>query len=86
MADYTIPVPAPVISNVKVAGSNLIFTVNNTATNGTYVLLMATNLFTPVASQTAVTTNVSSGNTFKFALVNGLDSTVPQRFFRLLYK
>ena len=50
VADYTIPVPAPVIRSISLAGSNLALNVANSITGGVFTVLMSTNLSIPPAS------------------------------------
>ncbi|HEY4415225.1 MAG TPA: hypothetical protein VGO57_05990 [Verrucomicrobiae bacterium] len=85
VADYTIPVPAPVIMSVSRTGANLIFNVNNAATNGTYICLMTTNVWSQPTNATAVMTNISGGNAFAFTLTNAVDRNASSRFYRILY-
>jgi hypothetical protein len=86
VADYTVPVPAPMITSLTVVGSNLVFNVGNTATNGVYAILMTTNLATPPANWTGLATNLSSGNTFSFTLTNTVNPAAPQAFYTLQQK
>ncbi len=47
VADYTIPLPAPVISSFNPVGKNLVFNVANCVTGGVLTVLMSTNLAFP---------------------------------------
>src|SRR5207248_1558406 len=47
----------PVISSIKLSGGNLIFSGTGGTANGTYSMLTATNLTTPLANWTAAMTN-----------------------------
>jgi hypothetical protein len=86
VADYTVPIPAPVFTGFNLAGTNLVFTVGNAATNGTYVVLMTTNLSLPLANWTMLTTNISTDSTFSFVLTNAVNQIVPQMFYQLQEK
>jgi hypothetical protein len=83
VADYTIPVPAPVITGITLAGNNLVFNAGNTATNGVYVVLMSTNLSAPPANWTGLGTNTSGGGTFSFTLTNAVNINAQQAFYIL---
>lgn len=81
VADYTIPIPAPVISSVSVAGSNLVLSVTNGITNDVYVVLTSTNISSPVANWTAVASNTASAGNFTVVATNGFSPIVPIGFF-----
>jgi hypothetical protein len=66
VADYTIPIPAPQITNVVLAGTNLIFTVANGITNENYTVLATTNLSLALANWSPVSTIVANGGDFTF--------------------
>jgi hypothetical protein len=83
VADYTIPVPAPVITGITLAGGNLVFNAGNTATNGVYVILTSTNLSAPPANWSGLATNTSGGGTFSFTLTNAVNANAPQAFYIL---
>ena len=83
VADYTIPLPAPYINNLTLAGADLVLTVTNGITNGIYTVLMCTNLPSPLTDWTAVATNTASSGSFSLTVTNAVDPTVPQRFFIL---
>jgi hypothetical protein len=83
VADYTIPIPAPRITSVNRAGSNLILTATNGITNGVYTVLMSTNIGAAFTNWNAVATNIASSGTFTLTATNGVDVTAPQRFFIL---
>jgi len=85
-ADYTIPMPSPVINNVSLAGTNLVFSAGNAATNGVYTLLTSTNLLTALTNWTPLATNISSGNSFTLTLTNGFNSSSSAHFFALSFK
>ena len=83
VADYTIPLPAPVITGISFAGSDLLLTVANGITNANYTLLMATNVASPLANWIAIATNTAGSDSFAFTATNAADITAPQRFFIL---
>jgi hypothetical protein len=86
VADYTIPVSAPVFTSINLAGTNLVFSVGNAATNGTYIVLMTTNLLVPRTNWTTLATNISTGSIFSFVLTNAVNQTVPRTFYQLQEK
>ncbi|HTR42110.1 MAG TPA: hypothetical protein VMH87_10895 [Pseudomonadales bacterium] len=81
LADYTVPLPTPMIANVNPAGADLTFNIANAVTNAVYRVLMATNL--PPSNWTPVATNTATGTNFTFTLINGFNSTGPQQFYLL---
>ena len=83
VADYTIPIPAPVISGVSVSGSNLVMSVTNGITNDVYVVLTSTNISSPVANWTAVASNTASAGNFTVTATNAFSPSVPVGFFTL---
>ena len=84
VADYTIPVPAPLFTGVSIAaGTNLVVAVANSATNGIYLVLMSTNLSLPLTNWTVLATNVAGGNSFIFTATNAVKATAPNRFYLL---
>lgn len=86
VADYTMPVPAPVIASVSVAGTDLILTVTNGITNAVYTVWTATNLAQPLANWIAVATNVADSGSFIITATNAVDSAADKRFFLLQTK
>ena len=83
VADYTIPVPAPLFTGVSIAGTNLVVTVANSATGGVYLVLMSTNLSLPLTNWTILATNVASGNSFIFTATNAVNPAATNRFYLL---
>lgn len=83
VADYTIPLPAPVVRQVSVAGANLVFSVTNGITNAVYSVLMNTNPSGPLAAWTAVASNRASGGGFMLTATNAFSPAAPQRYFML---
>ncbi|MEI9961027.1 MAG: hypothetical protein WDM76_07790 [Limisphaerales bacterium] len=72
----------PVIGSARLSGGNLIFNGSGGTANGTYYVLTATNLATPLANWTPVQTNFydASGN---FNVTNAIVPGVPQLFYRI---
>jgi autotransporter-associated beta strand protein len=72
----------PLIGNSTVADGNLIFSGTGGAANGTYYVLTATNLSSPLIDWLPVQTNTfdASGN---FTVTNTLDVNAPQVFYRI---
>ena len=85
VADYTIPMPAPVITGFNLAGTNLVLNVANCITGGVYTVWTTTNL-APSASWTALATNVSNSGSFTFTATNAVNSGAVQSFYRLQTK
>ncbi len=81
VADYTVPLPVPVIAGVNPASTNLSFNVANAITNAVYTVLVTTNLVPP--NWTPIATNISTGTNFTFTLTNGFNSSGPQQFYLL---
>ena len=86
VADYTIPLPAPQITSVKLAGTNLIFSVTNGITNAVYFVLMNTNLTAAFTNWNAVASNTANAGNFTFIATNVFSPLAPSRFFRLQTK
>ncbi|HUZ07272.1 MAG TPA: hypothetical protein VMV89_07265 [Candidatus Paceibacterota bacterium] len=86
VADYTIPIPAPVISGVSLEETNLIFAVTNGITNAAYTVLMNTNVASPPADWIAVATNVATGGSFTLTATNAVNPSAPGQFYRLRSK
>lgn len=85
VADYTIPLPAPRISAVSLAGTNLVLTVANSITGGVVNVLTSTNLSLALTNWRALTTNVSNASSLVITATNAVDAA-PQKFFLLLEK
>ncbi len=86
VADYTIPLPAPLISGISLAGTSLILTVTNGITNASYTVLLGTNLALPPANWVAVATNTATGGGFTFTATNAANPAALQSFFILQCK
>ncbi len=83
VADYQIPMPAPVITGVSLTGTNLILAVTGGITNATYMLWTTTNVSTAFDRWTALATNVASGGNFVFTATNAVNPSAAARFFWL---
>ena len=83
VADYTIPIPAPVLTGISLAGTNLVVTVDNSATGGVYLVLMSTNLSLPLSNWTVLATNVANGGNFTLTATNAVNPAAPNRFYLL---
>ena len=83
VADYTIPLPAPIITSFNLVGTNLVFNVANCITGGIYTVLMATNLSLPPTNWTVLATNVANGGNFTLTATNAANLTAPRRFYLL---
>jgi len=83
VADYTIPIPAPHINSLSLAGTNLVLSVTNGITNAVYTVLMSTNLATALTNWIAVASNTATGGNFTFTATNAVNQTAARRFFLL---
>jgi hypothetical protein len=83
VADYTIPLPAPVIASFNLTGTNLVFNVANCVTSGIYAVLMTTNLSSPPTNWTALATNVANGGSFTLTVTNAANPATPNAFYLL---
>lgn len=80
VADYTIPLPTPVITSISMSGNNLSLNVANGITNAVYTVLAATSL---TSGWTPVATNVPSTGNFTVTLTNAVTANAPQQFYLL---
>jgi hypothetical protein len=86
VADYTIPLPAPVITGINLEETNLIFSVTNGITNAAYTVLMNTNVASPLANWLAVATNIATGGSFTLTATNVVNPAAPGQFYLLQAK
>ena len=87
VADYTIPLPAPVISSFSLAGTNLIFNVANCTTGGVFTVLTSADISLPPANWTALAiTNIATGGSFTLTATNAVNPAVPGQFYLLQEK
>jgi hypothetical protein len=80
VADYTIPLPRPVIASVRLAGNNLSLNVTNGITNAVYTVLTAPTLAT---SWTPAATNIPATGNFTLVITNAVRAGSPQQFYLL---
>lgn len=87
VADYTIPLPAPLITAISTDGTNLVFNVANGIANGVFTVLTSTNLALPPGGWTPVAADIT-GNDSSLALTvtNAVDPAAPSQFFMLQEK
>lgn len=83
VADYTVPLPAPVIAGFNLLGTNLVFNVANCITGGIYTVLMTTNLSFPPTNWTDLATNVATSSSFILTATNAVDPNAPGHFYLL---
>ncbi|HKS37109.1 MAG TPA: autotransporter-associated beta strand repeat-containing protein, partial [Verrucomicrobiae bacterium] len=74
--------PEPEIEGVAVAGGNIIFSGTGGAPNGTYYVLISTNVALPLANWSRATTNLFDA-TGAFSVTNAVNPNVPQQFYVL---
>jgi len=74
--------PAPHITNVSLSGTNLLFSGTNGWANGTYELLMSTNLALAFTNWMPIATNAFDSNGH-FNLTNGINPDEPREFYIL---
>lgn len=86
VADYTIPIPAPAIVGVSVAGANLILTVTNGITNAVYTVLASGSLLTRPANWTGVASCTATNGAFTLTATNVVHPTSAQTFYLLEVK
>jgi len=72
----------PVLGGTRVSGGNLVFSGTGGAANGTYSVLTATNLTTPVTNWTVLLSSNFDG-TGAFSVSNAITPGVPQKFYLL---
>jgi hypothetical protein len=83
VADYNIPLSAPVITGISLAERNLIFNVANSITGAVFTVWVSTNATLPFSNWTALATNLSNGGSFSFTATNVVDQSAPGQFFIL---
>ena len=74
--------PAPHITGFSLSGTNLVFSGTNGWANGTYELLMSTNVALVLTNWMAIATNSFDSNGH-FNLTNGINPDEPQQFYIL---
>jgi hypothetical protein len=75
--------PALLLDPISITSAGIILSGSGGVANGTYYVLTATNLGTPLSNWTPITTNQfsASGN---FAITNPVSSSTPQQLYRLM--
>ena len=86
VADYSIPLPAPVISSFNTVGANLVLNVANCITGSVLTVLMSTNLALPLTNWTALATSPTTNGSFTFTATNAVDPAAFGRFYLLQEK
>jgi hypothetical protein len=86
VADYTIPVPAPVITSFCLAGTNLVLNVANTITGGVFTVLVSTNISFPLTNWTTLATATAMNGSFALTVTNAVNPAAPGTFFKLQEK
>jgi autotransporter-associated beta strand protein len=74
--------PAPHITGFSLSGTNLVFSGTNGWANGTYELLMSTNMALAFTNWAAIATNTFDSNGH-FNLTNGINPDASQQFYLL---
>ena len=81
---FSLPPPAPTITNLQLAGTNLVLTVVNGVAGDTNTVWMGTNLALPLSQWTPVATNVLGANGgFSVTATNAVSPGAPQQFYLL---
>jgi hypothetical protein len=83
VADYTIPIPAPLISSVSLDGTNLVLNVANSITGGVFTVLTSTNLSLQLTNWIALATNTATKGSFTLTATNAVNLGAPNSFFIL---
>jgi hypothetical protein len=86
VADYTISLPAPVITGFSLAGTNLVLNVANSVTGGIFTVLMTTNISLPLTNWLVLATNVSNNGSFTLIATNAVNPVAPGLFYLLQEK
>ncbi len=86
VADYTIPLPAPVISSFNAVGTNLVLNAVNCVTGAVLTVLMSTNLALPLSNWTALAATQTTNGSFTFTATNAVDPAAFGRFYLLQEK
>jgi hypothetical protein len=87
VADYTIPLPAPVISSFSLAGTNLVFNMANSITGGVFTVLTSTNISLPITNWTVLAiTNTATGGSFTLTATDAVNPAAPGQFYLLQEK
>jgi hypothetical protein len=83
VADYTVPLPAPVFTGVAVSGNNLTFNVADGVTGAVYTVWTSTNLALAPSHWTPVTANFGPAGNFTLTVTNASSSGSLAGFYLL---
>lgn len=83
VADYTVPMPAPVITRLQMSGSDLVFVINNAVTNAVYTLLGSGDANPAGSNWNLVATKTAPGGSFLLTVTNGWNPAAPGQFYLL---
>jgi len=83
VADYTVPIPAPVFAGAAVSGNNLIFNIADGMTGAVYTVWTATNLLQNPSGWAPISTNVCPSGNFTLTVTNPSDSSPSAGFYLL---
>jgi len=83
VADYTIPLPVPVITGFSRVGPDLVLNAANCVTGGVYSVRMTTNIALPLAGWTPLSTQVASSGNLSLTVTNAVDQNIPGRYYIL---
>jgi glucose/arabinose dehydrogenase len=72
----------PYINAVTLSGTNVVFRGTNGPANGSYSVMVSTNVISPVAAWESLSTNPFDGNG-NFAFTNAVNPTIPALFYLL---
>jgi hypothetical protein len=86
VADYTVPLPVPVITGVSLAGANLVLNLANCATGAVCTVLSSTNAALPLAGWTPLATNTAPAAAFTLTATNAVNPAATGQFCLLLEK
>jgi hypothetical protein len=87
VADYTIPLPAPVISSFSLAGTDIVLNIANCITGGVFTVLTSTDISLPLTNWTALAiTSTSTGGSFTLTATNAVNPAAPGQFYLLREK
>jgi hypothetical protein len=80
--DITVMASGPVIASTRISDGNLIFSGTGGITNGTFNVLTSTNVATPLANWTPLSTNTFDGSG-NFSVTNAINPNASQSFYLL---
>lgn len=83
VADYTVPIPAPIFAGAAVSGNNLTFNVADGITGAVYTVWTATNLMLTRSNWVPMATNICPAGNFMLTVTNASGSGSPAGFYLL---